>query len=238
MFSEVDDEAPGEVGADEAAEEIPLHRGARPPAREGDDEDEEEDRLEERHRQAADAVAEVEGERQRRRVAEGVVAGAGQQAADPADGDRRSEGDRQQVARAALDPAQAFRPFDRQPAAGDRADDRLAGQTFERKVPPAPELRRALEEREQARAQRGAGRRGGDDPPAPRGVEEVALPPAVAQIEPEADEVGEQLEDGVRVKTVWTELDPDRKAQNARTSRAAARSLSRSGSRACSRMRE
>ena len=105
VLAEIDDEAPDEIGTDEAAEEVALHRRARSPTRQDDDERDHEEGLEERHRQAADTVAEVEGERQGRGVAEGVVAGAGQEAADPADGDCRRERDGQQVTRAALDPA-------------------------------------------------------------------------------------------------------------------------------------
>jgi hypothetical protein len=225
VLGEVDEETIAEVGADEAAEEIPLRRRARPPAREDDHEDEQKQALEERHRQAAHAVAEVEGQGQRRRVAEGAVAGAGEQAADAADGDRRRERDRQQVAGAALDPAQPLRPLDREPAAGDCADDRLAGQALERKAVAAPELRRTFEERQEPRAERGAGRRGGDDPPTTRGVQKVTAPPAIAQIEPEADEVGEQFESGVRMEPQSADLQIDREAQNAWTSAARARPI-------------
>ncbi len=95
-------------------------------------------------------------------------------------------------------------------------------------------LRRTLGEIEEPRPQRRAGRRRRDDPPPPRLDELVAAAPAIAEVEAKADEIGEQFEDEVRMQPQRAELDPDRKAQNASTPRAAARSLSRSGISACS----
>ena len=68
---------------------------------------------------------------------------------------------------------------------------------------------------QQSRAERRARGGRGDQQPAPRIVDCVAAPATGAQIEAEADEVGEQLEDKVRMKPQAGDFEIERKAQTA-----------------------
>jgi hypothetical protein len=149
--------------------------------------------------------------RQVRLHAVGPVGEPGQKAADSAERGADGERDREEIAGRLAYPEHEFRRFDANEAADERADNRLALQEEDRIPEVLPSAHRIFEPVQHFAADGRPGDRSGNDRPAGAVGDNVAPSAALPQVDAEADEVGERLEDDVRVQPQGPKWDIDRK---------------------------
>jgi hypothetical protein len=159
---------------------------------------------------AGNVVAEVDRPGESGRSAVGVVGEAGEKTSDPADGDAEGEGDGVEVASGFADSDVAFREFDGNETEGEGADDGFASDDVVGIVQMLPGELGVFEPEEEFGAECGSGDRGRDDGPAEWGDDGVSEAAAEGEVDAEGDDVGEGLEEKVRVDGVGAEVEIER----------------------------
>ena len=118
----------------------------------------------------------------------------------------------QQIAGRDDDTEPALDPLDRDQAADQSADDRLAAEQEGRLGPAAREFDRILDEVQQAAADKTTERGRADHPPAGSRVDDVTATPTITGVPVEGEAVRERFEHPVRVKDERPESNPNRKS--------------------------
>lgn len=155
------------------------------------------------------AVAEVDGPGERGGGAVGVVGESGEEAADTADGDAEGERDGVEVAGGLAETDVALHQFDGDEAEDQRADDGFSSHKVDGIVEILPGELGVLEPEEEFGSESGAGYGGGDDGPTNGNGDRITEAAAEPEIDAEGDEVGESLEEDVRVDAISPEVEID-----------------------------
>jgi hypothetical protein len=100
----------------------------------------------------------------------------------------------------------AFDEFDGDEAEGEGADNGLASSEIIRIVQVMPGELRVLQPEKEFGAERGAGDCGSDHGPAERSADGISKAAAEPEVDKEGDDVGEGLEEEVRMECVGTEV--------------------------------
>ena len=159
---------------------------------------------------AGDAVAEVYGPGEIGGGAVRVVGKACEEASDASDGDAEGEGNGVEVAGGSADSDIAFDEFDGDEASGEGADDGFAADQVGGVVQVVRGKLRVLEPEQEFGAEGGSGDGGGNSSPAERGGDGISEAAAEGEIDGEGDDVGERLEEQVRMNGVGAEVEIDR----------------------------
>ena len=144
---------------------------------------------------ARDAVAEVDGPREIRGSAVGVVGEAGEEAANASDGDAESERDGVQIAGGGAEPNEALHEFDSDEAGDEGSDDGFASDEVVGVVEVLKREAWVFEPEKKFGTESSAGDGGSDDGPPKRSDDGISEAAAELQVRGEGNDVRERFEE-------------------------------------------
>src|SRR5262245_52426728 len=154
------------------------------------------------NRMSRDAVAEINAPRQASRKAVSIILQSGQETPDASDCDSGAQRDCEQIACPPFDAQRPLRPFDREQPADQAADHGLAAHQEIRIAPVAKQKPWINKPVEELAANGRARNRRRNHPPTLLCSHRVAETFARLQIDAEADEIRQALEEKVRLGAV------------------------------------